>query len=66
MDRVDSLEDQVKNLNPQELKVFREWFAVFDAEAWDAQIEADAKSGKLRLLAERARRDHKAGRSSPL
>jgi hypothetical protein len=53
-------------LNPEELKAFRDWFASFDAEAWDAQIEADAKNGKLRSLADRALRDHESGRSSLL
>ena len=27
--------------------MFRDWFARFDAELWDQQIEADAKSGKV-------------------
>jgi hypothetical protein len=49
-----------------ELKGFRDWFARFDAEAWDDQIEADAKNGKLRSLAERALRDHESGRSTVL
>lgn len=66
MSRIESLEDQVKSLNAEELKSFREWFAGFDADAWDAQIEADAKSGKLQALAERARRDHESGRSTVL
>jgi len=66
MSRVENLEDQVKGLNVEELKAFREWFAQFDSDAWDAQIEADAKSGKLRALAERALRDHEYGRSTVL
>jgi len=66
MSRVENLEGQVKSLTSEELKTFREWFAQFDAEAWDAQIEADAKNGRLRALAERALRDHNAGRSTPL
>ena len=37
-----------------------------DTEVWEAQIEADARNGKLRSLADRALRDHKSGRSSPL
>jgi hypothetical protein len=49
-----------------ELKAFREWFASFDEEVWDAQIEADMRSGKLRSLVDRALRDHKMGQSSLL
>jgi len=66
MSRVASIESQVKDLSPEELAAFREWFAQFDAEAWDRKFEADAKSGKLDSLAERALRDHEAGRSTDL
>jgi hypothetical protein len=57
VNRVDHIEGQVKGLNFDELKSFRDWFATFDAEVWDAQIEADATNGKLRSLAQRALRD---------
>ena len=66
MSRVEKIEGQVKGLSPQELSAFREWFAKFDAEAWDRQFESDVKAGKLDSLAERALRDHAAGRSSRL
>ncbi len=66
MSRVENIEREVKGLSPEELKGFRDWFARFDAEAWDAQIEADDKNGNLRSLAERALRDHESGRSSLL
>lgn len=60
MSRVENLEEQVKELNAEELRAFREWFAEFDADAWDRQIESDARSGKLDELAARALRDYKA------
>ena len=66
MSRVEHIEGQVKSLGLDELKAFRDWFAQYDAEAWDDQIEADAKNGKLRSLAERALRDHESGRSTIL
>ena len=66
MSRVESIEGQVKDLTPEELKAFRDWFASYDAELWDVQIEADAKTGRLRSLIERALRDHEAGRSTLL
>jgi hypothetical protein len=37
----------VQSLSGEELKAFRDWFADFDAEVWDAEIEADSKNGKL-------------------
>lgn len=58
MSRVEQIEGQIKTLNQDELKVFREWFAHYDAELWDSQIEAGANNGKLLTLAERALRDH--------
>jgi len=56
----------VKSLSHDELKAFRDWFGQFDAEIWDDQIEADAKNGKLRSLAEHALQDHESGRSTIL
>jgi len=64
--RLEDVENQVKGLSAEELKSFRNWFANFDGEIWDAQIAADVRSGKLRSLAEKALRDHEDGRSSLL
>jgi hypothetical protein len=66
MSRVEQLESDVRTLKPDELRAFRDWFLRFDADVWDAQIEADVKSGKLKSMAEHAIRDHKSGRSKPL
>jgi len=66
MNRVNDLERQVERLSTEELAAFRRWFAEFDAEGWDRQFEADAKSGKLDSLADRARQAHVAGKSTKL
>jgi hypothetical protein len=66
MSRVERVEGEVQNLSAEELTAFREWFSRFDAAAWDQQIEADADNGKLRSLADRALKDHEAGRSTVL
>ena len=66
MGKVENLEEQVRDLSPEELARFREWFVQFDAEAWDRQFEADAGAGKLDVLAERALRAHAAGQSTEL
>lgn len=50
----------------KELAAFRQWFAEFDAAAWDCQFETDVKAGKLDALAERALRDQSAGNSKKL
>jgi hypothetical protein len=61
MSRVENLEGQVKQLNSEELRAFREWFVEFDAEAWERQFQADVQHGRLDELAARALRDYKAG-----
>ena len=66
MNKVEQIEDQVKDLSSDELKAFRAWFAQFDAELWDEQIAADSNNGKLATLAEPALADHEAGRSKLL
>ena len=66
MSKTDNIEDRIKGLSPEELAAFREWFLRFDAEAWDRQLESDANAGKLDQLADRALRDHAAGRSTKL
>jgi len=45
-------ESQISEFSAEELAAFREWFAEFDASAWDRQFEAES--------------NHAAGRSSEL
>lgn len=57
------IERAIKQLSPEELTKFRQWFVEFDAAAWDAQIEADAVAGKFDALAEEALADYRAGKA---
>ena len=66
MSEVEKIEERIKSLSPEELAKFRAWFAEFDAQAWDRQIEADSKAGKLDHLIEKSLGEHKAGKSRPL
>ncbi|MFI5107732.1 MAG: hypothetical protein ACHP78_02685 [Terriglobales bacterium] len=66
MDRVERVAREVREFSSDEFANFRQWFAAFDAEAWDRQLEADVKAGKLDALAERALRDHATGKSTKL
>ena len=66
MSKVEQLEQQIQTLSPEELAQFRAWFAEFDWEMWDRQLERDVASGKLDELAEKALRDHASGKSTPL
>jgi hypothetical protein len=66
MTNVQRIEEQIRRLSPKEFAELREWFLEQDWAAWDAQIEADARDGKLDRLADEALDDHKAGRTRPL
>jgi len=66
MEKVEKIEREVQEFSPEELARFRQWFAAFDAEAWDRQFEADVTAGKLDALADRALRDHADGKSTKL
>ena len=48
------IEDAVLRLSPAELDAFRQWFAEFDAAAWDRQLDDDISSGRLDAFADEA------------
>ncbi|HVN28432.1 MAG TPA: hypothetical protein VMT64_08105 [Candidatus Binataceae bacterium] len=66
MGKLETLERKVTALTKEELADFRQWFAEFDAGEWDRQFEQDANAGKLDAMAEKALRDHAAGKSKEL
>ena len=66
MGNMKSIENAVAALPPAELAEFRQWFAEFDAAAWDRQIERDAASGALDALASEALADHRSDPSREL
>lgn len=65
-DRVQKLEDAVKSLGPAEYKAFSAWFLDYDQLAWEKQIEADSKSGKLDFLIDEARKERQVGKLKEL
>jgi hypothetical protein len=66
MSEVEQLEKRIERLSPEDLVQFRAWFLEFDAHAWDRQIEADSKAGKLGGLVAEARADHESGQAREL
>ena len=66
MTEIEKIEKRIEGLSPEELAKFRSWFIEFDARAWDRQIEADSKAGKLDRLANSALADYKSGRSKEI
>ncbi len=63
MATVESIEREIETLSSTELAQLRRWFAGFDGQAWDAQIEADAAAGKLDALAAEALAEYEAGKA---
>jgi hypothetical protein len=66
MGDVEKIERDVQALSPEELAQFRAWFLEYDWAAWDRQLEKDVEAGKLDQLADKALRDHAAGKTKPL
>ena len=62
MSAVKDIESAVARLSPKELEAFRAWFAEFDAQTWDAELEDDVSSGRLDTLADEALDDLRQGR----
>jgi hypothetical protein len=63
MTKVEKLEKEVQQLNPDELAAFRGWFRQYDSDEWDKEIERDVSAGRLDKLAQEAIAAHKAGRT---
>ncbi len=62
MRTVEEVEEALRRLSPDEQATFRAWYAEFDAEQWDRQLEADVAAGRLDWLIDEARQDKREGR----
>ncbi|HPB84147.1 MAG TPA: hypothetical protein PK200_19090 [Spirochaetota bacterium] len=62
MTNIQKIENEIRELPPQELAEFRAWFENFDADQWDSQFEQDTKSGKLDAIAKKAITDFNDGK----
>jgi hypothetical protein len=66
MNELKEIEKKIRDLPPEDLAKFREWFIEFDWKSWDLQIEEDLKSGKLDRLISEAMADFEAGKAREL
>lgn len=66
MSTVPEIQAAIEKLSPAEKIELEKWFAEIQADAWDAQIETDIKSGRLDHLIAQAEADIAAGRTRPL
>ena len=62
MNTITEIQQAVQNLDDRDLESLRRWFDEYFADAWDRQIEDDAKAGKLDKLADSALAELRAGR----
>ena len=61
MNQVELIERQILELNPVDRRYLLERLGNLEADAWDDQIEHDAKAGKLQQLENEARTQIKVG-----
>jgi hypothetical protein len=66
MTTVTEITGAVQRLPKRDLARFRKWFADFDAQLWDRQLESDVAAGRLDALVREATRDHRSGRTTEL
>jgi hypothetical protein len=57
---------EIEQLSPKQRKALLAWLQEEKESQWDARIESDAKSGKLKNLMDEAKSDYKAGRCREL
>ena len=63
---MDELEQAVRRLSREDLLAFRHWFAEFDQQMWDRELEQDVAAGRLDRLADEALDELSRGRTRPL
>jgi hypothetical protein len=63
---VEELESAIAKLPADQFARLSAWFAEYEAERWDRQIEEDQRARRLDSVIERVRADIAAGRSKPL
>jgi len=66
MGNVKRIEQEIEGLSQSEFSELREWILERDWRAWDAQIERDARAGKLDALITEAKEDYRLGRAQEL
>ncbi len=66
MDTLQDIQTAVSQLSAQQLAAFRAWFAEFDAEIWDRELERDVAAGRLDALAEEALQALREGQCTDL
>jgi hypothetical protein len=63
---VRDIETAITQLSAHEVAKLADWFAEYQAQLWDRQIEEDLDAGRLDRLLEEVENEYAAGLSRPL
>ena len=63
---VEAITNAIAELPPDQVAQIRSWLNERAEAEWDAQIEADERAGRLKAMADRALKAHRAGQTRPL
>lgn len=63
---VKEIEGAIQQLSASELAELAAWFAEYQAQAWDKQIEEDLDAGRLDSLLEEVEAEYSSGQAKPL
>ncbi len=66
MSTLQEIEAAIESLPKDQYDQLKHWFILHDPNAFDRQIEADAKAGKLDHLAAQALAEYERGETKPL
>jgi hypothetical protein len=66
MSRVQEIVEQLRSLSPAELSELRAWLDEREDQLWDETFAAEVSAGKWDGLAEKALKEHREGKSTPL
>jgi hypothetical protein len=66
VNRVQEIAEQLRSLSGAELRELRAWLDEYENQVWDEQFEAEVSAGKWDALTERALKDHRDAKSTPL
>jgi len=64
--RVQEIAEQLRTLSGPELRELRAWLDEYENQLWEEQFGAEVAAGKWDALTERALKDHRDGKSTPL
>ena len=63
---IQEIENAITKLSPSDLAEFAAWFADYQHQQWDRQIERDLETGRLDRFLSEMEVEYKAGKAKPL